>query len=342
MWQVEVTDVAGIRATAAESFVDAVTGEVLLRRDAVNTLAEGTAAQDATRSLNRVGSVQATMPGTFMALSAAKGCGPRVALAVPTATVTLAVTANGVNPANDLVLKVHRRTALKDDIIISEDTGVNSEAGTATLVPVSTAADTFEVEICHTPTTVTTMTDEDFLAPFTVAGGFLASDAAAPGPGGIGTPSIGVESSISAPSTYRFFQANPVLGLTTVGLPAADNRSTGCGGLAGQSGSITKTTKGCQFFFNTPENPTVYDTQNGAPTFATIGNNAVTTNAQASSSLSSAENSADTFPVPGFASPIDADDATVTFSVVDADTEEPVRRACTSGPTRRAPRRSSR
>jgi extracellular elastinolytic metalloproteinase len=51
VWEVDVLDVAGPKALATISFVDAVDGSVLLRRDAVDTLADGTRSSAATRSI---------------------------------------------------------------------------------------------------------------------------------------------------------------------------------------------------------------------------------------------------------------------------------------------------
>ncbi len=276
-WETDVSDVAGGLATAATSFVDATDGRVLLRRDAVDTAAAGSAGNPALRSVSLPTAAPAgpaPTPGTFVATYTATGCGPRVPLTVPAASASLAVVANGVNPGDDFVLNVYRGGAS----IGTSDTATSPEAVTATLTPPSTATDTFSAEICPSPNPL-----GPFVGPFTVAGAYVAAETplAATTPG---TPTLPIAGSVSAPPTFKFFQANPVLGLQTVGLPAADNRSTGCGTRStDMTGS--KSTAGCQIFFNTVENPTVYDTQNGVPTFATLGNNAVTTNAQDSTSL---------------------------------------------------------
>jgi len=282
VWETDVEDVAAAHAHAAVSFVDATSGAILLRHDAVKTAAAGTATSASTRAVTlpaaapgAVPAVRAaTTPGSFSADYTPTACGAKVPLAVPAGTQTLVVGANGVVASNDFALNVFRGTVS----IGSSDQATSPEAVAANVSPASTAGDTFSAQICPSAAPL-----GPFVAPYTVNGVFAASDQAVtvttPG-----LPSLPLAGLVSAPSTFKFFQANPVLGFTTVGLPAADNRSTGCSTTSTDT-TGSKSKAQCQLFFNTPATPDAYDTQNGVPTGATIGNNAATTNAQESTSL---------------------------------------------------------
>lgn len=86
------------------------------------------------------------------------------------------------------------------------------------------------------------------------------------------------------PATWRGFGSNPQLAVT--GKVSKDDRYLACSGADGAANLLQKNLNGCAFLFN-DGSPLPYDADpiTGLPTFTTIGNNAITTNAQASTSL---------------------------------------------------------
>ncbi len=110
----------------------------------------------------------------------------------------------------------------------------------------------------------------------------MTSDQGAPTAPGL--PQLGLPSgAISGPSTFKYFPSNPTLPRGTTASP--DDRSTVCAGAKGQTTS--KDLSACDIFTYNDTSPLPYDVEatTGLPTFTTIGNNAVTTNAQLSTSL---------------------------------------------------------
>jgi hypothetical protein len=88
----------------------------------------------------------------------------------------------------------------------------------------------------------------------------------------------------TGPATWRGYGSNPQLAKD--GKVSKDDRYLACSGRDGAANLLQKNLLGCSFLYN-DGSPLPYDVDPiaGVPTFTTIGNNAVTTNAQASSSL---------------------------------------------------------
>lgn len=190
-YEVNVVDVAGGEATAYTSFVDAVSGAVLVRHNQVDNHndVEGFAPQS-------------EYSAQFEGAMTATDCGPKHPFDVDDATESIAVVASAVLPTNDIVLKLY---GPEGDVVASQDSGTSPEALTyspGTGVPPGT----YEVEVCPF---------QDPTAPFTepgnYAGVFTASE-----------QSTGAE--LPYPPVWDYFVANPVLD----GAATNDNRLTGC------------------------------------------------------------------------------------------------------------------
>ena len=115
VWETAVQDVAGGRALAAMSFVDAVTGDVLLRRDAVDTAAAGLPLAQAAPSGGQ-------LSGTY----SADACSDPQPLDVPEGTAAISVAITALNPANDISFRVDRNGTP----ILDQDLLTTPEAGT--------------------------------------------------------------------------------------------------------------------------------------------------------------------------------------------------------------------
>ncbi|MBW3640283.1 MAG: M36 family metallopeptidase [Actinobacteria bacterium] len=272
-WEVDVLDVAGGRALAAISFVDAVTGKVLLRRDAVDTAAAGTRSSAGMRSVALpTGQALPTVPsgGTLSGTYSATTCSARLPLTVPPGTQSITVAIGAVNTANDITFTVRRNGTS----ILDQDLLTSPEAGQATVQPPALATDAFTVEVCPFQNTGT--------APFDFVGNYVTSDAAA-GPGALPPLPNLPGNELQGPPTWRAFGSNPML--ARAGTASPDNREKVCGAVRGAT--VAKDLSACDVFTFFDASPLPYDVDatTGLPTFATLGNNAQTSNAQASTSL---------------------------------------------------------
>ncbi|MCW2678808.1 MAG: peptidase fungalysin [Frankiales bacterium] len=272
VWETAVQDVAGGRALAAMSFVDAVTGDVLLRRDAVDTAAAGTQARTGMRSIAMPATQAAPGGGALMGTYSATACSAPQDLAVPAGTRTIVVVVAAANPANDITFNVKRNGTS----ILNQDLLGSPEAGPAAVEPPATATDTFTVEVCPF--------DDLSTAPFDFVGTYATSDQAL-GAGALpGLPNLPLPGdALMGPPTFRAFGSNPTLPTSLA--PSPDDRQLVCGTSPGATGA--KDLAACDVFTYDDASPLPYDVEasTGLPTFATIGNNAVTTNAQLSTSL---------------------------------------------------------
>ena len=140
-----VLDVSGAEAVAYTSFVDAVSGAVLVRRNAVDRLAAPTAQP---------------FSGSFGATT----CGPYHDFEVATGTTTIDVVATADVPANDIVLELHRPQGTE---LTHSDTGTSPEA--IHYAPGELAAGTYSVRVCPYPATQ--------VEPLSYTGTFATSDA---------------------------------------------------------------------------------------------------------------------------------------------------------------------
>ncbi|MEO6204778.1 MAG: M36 family metallopeptidase, partial [Mycobacteriales bacterium] len=268
VYETNVTDVAGGRALAAIGFVDAITGDVLLRRDAVDTFAEGTRSSAAMRSVRT--QAAAGTPGFFQGTYEATKCSAAIALTgVAPGDITLAISASAVNPNNDIAIRVLRN----GKEISTIDTLGTPEAGTVPFSPPITAADKVTAQICPFATSDT--------APFDFAGNYLSTDQTAPSAALPGPLTDGTQ---SGPSIFHVFGSNPTVPLTAA--KAADTRYPACSGKKGDPNLLAKDVSACDYVY-TDGSPLPYDADPllGLPTFTTIGNNAITSDARASSSL---------------------------------------------------------
>ncbi|MCW2665963.1 MAG: peptidase fungalysin, partial [Frankiales bacterium] len=269
VWETAVQDVAGGRATAAASFVDAVTGEVLLRRDAVDTAAQGTRAVAGMRSIGFAAQA-APSGGQFSGSFTRTACSDPVPLLVPPGTRTIAVVAAALLTSNDIVIKINRGGTT----IASGDTATSPEVATASLAEPAREGEQFTTQICPF--------DASSMAPYEFVGSYVTSDQGPPPVPGL--PRLPLPGgALSGPPTWRYFPSNPTLPRGAA--PSGDDRSTVCAGAPRET--TAKDLSGCDIFTYSDTSPLPYDVEatTGLPTFTTLGNNAVTTNAQYSTSL---------------------------------------------------------
>ena len=262
VWETAVQDVAGGRALAAASYVDDLTGDVLLRRDAVDTAAQGTASTARAVSLpsQAIPGIPAPTTGSYTA----PACSDPIPLVVPAGTQSIAVVAATTDdPTADITIQVRRNGASAG----STDTLSQPEVGAVAVTPAATATDVFEAAVCPF----------DPAVPGTV--GFVFTYATSDQAGDVPTlPDVTLPGAgLSGPATLRAFLSNPSL---SDGSDA--DRLTLC--VANPGDSSTKDLSDC-LFTGLLGSPQGWDTIAGVPTFNLQGNNAVTSNAQASTSL---------------------------------------------------------
>ena len=215
------------------------------------------------------------MTGTYTATA----CSDPATLSVPVGTKSIAAYAAAANPANDITLDILRGGTS----IAHGDTLTSPEVATATLAAPATSADVFALQVCPYDNTV--------IAPFNYFGGYTTSDQTSPS---ISLPTgLAANPDLQGPGTYKVFQSSPKLAPTAN--TAADQAL-----LCDTSPSVVIAKPVTCDAFSQRDNgrfgdaaggkgasPFPYDVDpvTGLPTFATIGNNAITTNAQASTSL---------------------------------------------------------
>ncbi|MCW2777422.1 MAG: peptidase fungalysin, partial [Frankiales bacterium] len=272
VWETAIQDVAGGRATAVVSYVDALSGSVLLRRDAVDTLAAGTRSSAGMRSVG-LRTQAAPSGGPISGTYSATACSAPIPLTVPAGTRTIAVVAAAANPANDITININRNGVLA----VKGDTGTSPDAATYSLAAPSAASDVFTTQVCPY--------DANQLAPFAFAGSYATTDQVAGSLSAL--PSLPGDltgqSGVQGPPMFDYFPSNPTL--PVAGKASPDDRKTVCSGSPKQVSS--KDLTACDIFTYNDTSPLPYDADGltGLPTFTTLGNNAVTTNAQLSTSL---------------------------------------------------------
>ncbi|HUR51309.1 MAG TPA: M36 family metallopeptidase [Mycobacteriales bacterium] len=267
VWEVDVLDVTGSNALGTMSYVDAVTGGVLLRRDAVDTFAEGTAGIPAYRSVGSAGGTPSAFQGTYTATS----CSSTIPLdGVAAGDINLAIAVAAAVPANDITIKLFRNGKQFGFV----DTLASPEAGTLAIRPPASAKDTFTAKVCPF--------DNASKAPFSFAGSYGSTDQAVSAPPLPGPAAGGQE---LGPATWRVFGSNPQLARN--GVVSKDDRYRACSGaVAPADNPLQKELRDCQFVWNDGSRvPYDVNPVTGLPTFTTLGNNALTTNAQGSTSL---------------------------------------------------------
>jgi hypothetical protein len=267
VWEVDVLDVTGTNALATMSYVDASTGDVLLRRDAVDTLAEGTGGNPAYRS---VAGVDGT-PNVFQGEFSQTKCSDEIALdGVAAGDIQLGIFAAAALTANDITIKVFRNGKQFGFV----DTLTSPEAGLLTISPPATAKDDFSARVCPF--------DTSSMAPFNFVGGYASSPQSVTAPSLPGPVLAGSE---TGPATWRAFGSNPQLARD--GVVSKDDRYLACSGAVNPPDNpLMKDLHACQFVWNDGSRlPYDVNPITGTPTFTTLGNNALTSNAQGSTSL---------------------------------------------------------
>ena len=235
-WETLVVDVEGGSATAFSSFVDAVTGEVLVRKD----IAE--------QSHSAAEVFSGTVPPADGAC--APDNGPyTVASGESVGAVVVAVEATV--PANDAVINLVRNGV----VVASADTVSSPEA--LTYDPSDAGTGTYHVRVCD-------FSDgAGWLAPATYTGQIVFSPT---GPGAA-TP---------YPPKWKVFPANPLLGGDAYpwNLPSTDNREVWC--WESTVGQPPTTLPDCQREVQNLASraPWDFSVRTGTPTFTTMGNNA--------------------------------------------------------------------
>ncbi len=271
VYETNITDVAGGRALAVIGFVDARDAKVLLRRDAVDTLSDTSAGNPSQRSISTAPTAaQLGTPGTFTGTYSATKCSAVIALTGVTASdITLAISAFTTSPTNDIVINVQRNGVEVGHV----DTNATPEAGVVSFSPAVKATDKITAQVCPFDTTSA--------APFDFAGNYLSTDQDAPA---AALPGPLTDGTATGPATWRGFGSNPQLPSTLAA--SKDDRYLACSGKAGNANPLMKVLAGCQFVY-TDGSPLPYDSDplTGLPTFTTLGNNALTSDARASSSL---------------------------------------------------------
>lgn len=188
VFEVNVVNAGGGAAAAYTSYVDAISGAVLIRHNRTDNIAD----------LPQRTNTSQPFQGSFTATE----CGPVHPFTVDAATKSIVVTASALAPDEDIVLKVTDPSGA----VKSSDTATSPEAVTysdSNGLP----AGTYKVQVCPF--------NPDPTAPVVVgqyAGFFVASDQAAP------------STSTPYPPEWKYFVANPSLNYAGT----TDNRKVGC------------------------------------------------------------------------------------------------------------------
>ncbi|CAA9370402.1 MAG: hypothetical protein AVDCRST_MAG21-598 [uncultured Nocardioidaceae bacterium] len=249
VFEANVINSPGGEAAAYTSFVDAATGEVLLRQNRVDNFAAGQPVQAPVSPM--MSEFTEPFQGAF---TAAESCGPRHGFEVDGQTQTIVYQANAVNPANDITIKLYDPN---NNVVSSQDTLFSPEAQTYT-GPIE--AGVYKVEVCAFEGADPIVTGE-YIGSFTASNQEATAD-------------------FNYPPKWKYFLANPVLNFSAT--HTADNRSIGC--WETEVGGVKD--PNCD---NPPSDlnnlaarmPWDVDPRTDIPTFTTQGNAAITAEAWA-------------------------------------------------------------
>ncbi len=176
VWETNVVNSIAGDALGVTSFVDAGSGQVVVRQNRVDHFAGG-------------GLPASDYTDTFSgAYTAADPCGPRHPFTVDDQTKTIVYSASAVVLANDITIKLYDPSGT---VVSSQDTGTSPEAQVYS-GPI--VAGDYEVEVCA-------FQDEDPTGSGAYEGTFTASEQSASG--------------ISYPPKWTYFLANPVLNFSS-------------------------------------------------------------------------------------------------------------------------------
>jgi uncharacterized repeat protein (TIGR01451 family) len=247
-----VLDTSGAEPMAYTHFIDARSGNVLMRYDRVDHLADEPIEQEP---------APPTAPtfGQFSdTTTAATGCGPDHPIDAPAGTRTIDIVANATNPVNDIVVYLLGPDPGRVEITHG-DSGTSPE-GVHYEFPVPTAvAATYYARVC------------EFNAaqpPFTYDGAFATNDV-------VSTPT-----DFFYPPKWRFFTAHPSLASDpSAGDPYdhvnTDTRVVGCWVKTVEGSTVPGCTPDYRPLSNLASRlPWDEDPDTHAPTFTTRGNNA--------------------------------------------------------------------
>jgi hypothetical protein len=251
------TDINNLTANplATISFVDALTGKVLVRHNAVDTLSNASGTVQAAAVSDQASATAAAKkkpnPLTFSGSFTPTACGAKLPLNVPAGSKSLDVVAVANNSANDISLNVFRGTT----IIGTSDEATSPEAVAANLQPPATNSDTFFAQVCPSPNPA-----GPFIAPYDFEGVYTTSNQAA---------SVD-DVNAPYPPEWKYYPDSPQLGHDP------DTRTKTCWTRKASSPSVTKSVKGCQQNAANRASRSPWDVlpSQGVPTFTTDGNNA--------------------------------------------------------------------
>ncbi len=188
VFEANVVNSAGGSAAAYTSFVDAISGKVLIRQNRTDNLS----------TIPMASEFSEPFQGTFTT----EECGKNGPYAVDGKTKTITVEASAVVPAEDIVLNL----IYNGVIVASADTATSPEAITYS-PPGGVPAGDYSVEVCEFPNpTVPTVVGE-------YVGAFTASEQETP------------QGGLPYPPKWKYFLANPTLNF---GPGTTDDRQIGC------------------------------------------------------------------------------------------------------------------
>ena len=249
-----VLNVDGAVPAAYTVFVDARNGKILMRYNRVDYAADDHAALQHS-------SVPAYAPtfGQFSGTTNANGqCGPDHAIAAPTGTTSITVAASAVIPANDIVIYLFNSAMVE---VANMDSGTSPESINYEITPALAAPATYYARVCQ-------FAADDPLEPFNYEGAFATNDADTPA------------GQFSYPPKWKYFRAHPSLANDPspedYDLANTDTRVVGCWVLVHNGGNVP----GCSTAHGKIQNlasrvPWDHIVQTNAPSFTTIGNNAI-------------------------------------------------------------------
>jgi uncharacterized repeat protein (TIGR01451 family) len=247
-----VLDTSGAEPFAYTVFVDARTGDVLLRFNRVDHL-EQDHPHEAATTVNYAptfgqfaGNVPLSPPGNK--------CGPDHAIPVPNGTQTIDAVASATVPANDIVIYLYAADHVTE--LANMDSGTSPEAIHYQFGAPSPAT-TIYVRVCAFNASET---------PFTYDGAWATNDT-------VGTPGV------TYPPKWKYFRANPSLAndpspADPYDLVNTDTRQIGCWVLV-HNGLTVPECSGSKLQNVAARVPWDHQVQANSPSYTTIGNNAV-------------------------------------------------------------------
>ena len=249
-----VLDTSGAEPLAYTVFVDARNGSVLMRYNRVDYLERQEPFQAAPAVNN-----EPTF-GQFGGTTDANGqCGADHPILAPAGTTTITVAASAVVPANDIVVYLYNSAMVE---VANMDSGTSPEAIHYQIAPPLPAPATYYARVCQ-------FAADDPLEPFNYEGAFATNDA---------DTSAG---QFNYPPKWKYFRAHPSLANDPspedYDLANTDTRVVGCWVLVHNGGNVP----GCSTSAGKLQNlasrvPWDHIVQSNAPSFTTIGNNAIT------------------------------------------------------------------